>query len=208
MAKADDLRSSFGQWVDGMNTVPSLTPESEVCLWGECPKSGADHARNRLTRGFCDKHYLKIRTHFLPKLREKAPDWDDDRFWNEVITPEAPNLSLESESGNGDQADSPIEELASLSESKFQRDLIDELKEAGHGAWYLTPSGVAGGGAPDLLIITKGGKVLLRELKSDTRRLERHQADFLLRIAQRSNLTVGTWQPRDRENGKIRQELD
>ena len=100
------------------------------------------------------------------------------------------------------------ESLDDLTERDFQHALVDILRERGHGVWYLDPSGMKGGGAPDLLIITKDGKVLLRELKAEAGRVQPHQLQFLLTIANRKAITANVWFPDDIANGRVDKEVE
>lgn len=83
--------------------------------------------------------------------------------------------------------------------------IVDLLKSQGHRVWKLNPSG-GSKGAPDLLIITKDGEVLFRELKLDGEELTTDQREFLqaLHIHPRFR---GCWQPSHLHNGTIQSDL-
>ncbi len=151
-------------------------------------------------RGFCNKHYLWFQNNFV-NSRHKETKQSKADLWR-VVQEEAPNLHLQrlGKDRESDQADP-----AAVEENQFVKQLKQELRSRGHGVWTLHASVMAG--APDLLIISKAGKVLLREVKTDDGRLMAHQGELLVRLAQ-EGYAVGIWRPKNWHNGKIIKEVE
>lgn len=207
----DDHRSLLlGKVSDHVPTVAIDKRRADQCKWNGCPVTkGEEKAKGKdryFGRGFCGKHYQRLRKVHKEMLRD-APELTSADIWKMVdenafaFPSEAPGEEKSREGGLAD--------LRLLAEDKFQRDLIAQLRKQGHGVWHLSPSGKVGGGAPDLLVITAEGKVLLRELKREGGAPAPHQALFLIKVAQRNHpVSVGIWQPSDLENGTIDKEIE
>ena len=91
-----------------------------------------------------------------------------------------------------------------ISESEFQNFVVGILKRGGHSYWMLDPSRRAG--IPDLMIVTKSGRVLFRELKRMRGlRPDTAQSDMMDKLAANGS-DVKTWYPDDLE-GQIEKEL-
>ena len=155
-------------------------------------------------RGFCETHYQRNRIAINEWIKKNGGDLED--LWADLI--EDTKKWDEGLSGNPEKShentDAEISE--SLQEAEFEQELIREMRSAGHGVWKLNPAAMPGGGVPDLLIITKDGNVLFRELKTDGGKLKSHQAAFLLNL-RKHDYFVGLWRPADWESGKIEKEI-
>lgn len=91
-----------------------------------------------------------------------------------------------------------------FSETEFRNEVIRLMHDNGHGVWQLDATGQRG--IPDLLIVTKSGKVLFRELKAIEGRLsEEQEAKIADMLDQGSDVAV--WGVADLENGRILEDV-
>ena len=92
-----------------------------------------------------------------------------------------------------------------MSETEFQNGVVDYLIRNGHGVWLLDPQRRKG--IPDLLIVTKDGRVLFRELKASGQFATEDQLSMSAKLAEHG-ANVAVWQPRDLQNGRIAEDVE
>ncbi|MYA18515.1 MAG: hypothetical protein F4089_13415 [Gammaproteobacteria bacterium] len=92
-------------------------------------------------------------------------------------------------------------------ETEFQNVLIEFIIKRGHGVWLLDPARLKGGGIPDLLVVTKDGRALFRELKTDVGHVDARQEEIIKKMRSHG-ADVDVWRPRDFSGGSIGGELD
>lgn len=155
---------------------------------GFCRVPGCGEPYNRQTgrRGMCKAH-----ERYTKELVEAGEGtWKEvDEAWPAISWegPDAPDLST-----------------LRLSETEFQNLLMEFLIKNGHGVWVLDAQRRKG--IPDLLIITKSGKVLFRELKANNQNATKDQLEVLQDL-KRNGANVGIWDPEDLKSGCISQEV-
>ena len=169
-------------------------PTEHACVLSYCDTV----LRKKGRRGFCGAHYQRFNKAINAFVENNGGD--KEALWLDLIA-DVPKWPREL-AGNANTAD--IDGFSQ--ESQFEKELIRNLRSEGHGVWKLNPHAIQGGGVPDLLIITKDGYVLFRELKTDGGQLNPQQSAFLLNL-RKHEYFVGIWRPEDEESGKIREEL-
>ena len=100
--------------------------------------------------------------------------------------------------------DAPDIEKIRMLETEFQNHVVDFLIRNGHGVWLLDATRRKG--IPDLLIVTKSGKPLFRELKASGQLSSEDQQSLSAKMVTH-NADVGVWEPADLQSGRIAQEV-
>ena len=156
--------------------------------------------------GLCRLHHDRIRKHVhsrceslgIPPLKRdctRAQDAKRKQVWREAQD-QIPDLPPDP------PGDADLNE-----EARFQSELKEFLEEHGHVVMELPPNFFGpGGGAPDLVIHTKKGRMLYRELKTESTGLSPAQRSVHNALSERG-IDVATWRPSDMDRGVIRQEV-
>lgn len=105
----------------------------------------------------------------------------------------------------------PTQRLSSpnqISESDFQKQVIDLAQTLGYGLIYHNPdSRRSQAGFPDLILGNyKTSRVLARELKTATGKLSPEQVTWITTM-QAAGINAGVWRPEDLTNGHITKDL-
>ena len=155
------------------------------------PTCGVYYSRATSGRkGMCKSHYTF--TSNLVNDNNNSLTWEEvDKAWPEAV----PWTGL----------NAPDISLIRMSETEFQNGVIDYITRNGHGVWMLDATRRKG--IPDLLIVTKEGKVLFRELKAtEGTKPEEAQMSTMKKLKE-NGANVGIWVPADLQSGFIAQEL-
>ena len=94
-------------------------------------------------------------------------------------------------------------EAMQILESDWQNQVTKLVSQLGHGYWNLNP--YRREGIPDLLIVTKDGRVLFRELKYSGEPSPQ-QKEVIDGLVDNGN-DADVWKPQDWDNGRILREL-
>lgn len=94
-----------------------------------------------------------------------------------------------------------------MTEAQLQTQVIKMATKLGWWWWHDINSRRNRAGMLDLMLVHLGtGRLLLRELKSDTGKLRPEQA-ALITVLVRGENDVAVWRPADLESGRILEEL-
>lgn len=181
------------------NTKKKITfPNEGIC---RVPNCGVPYTREKGGRkGMCKTHYY----HANRFINKGETSWEEiDEAWTEVKS--APYTGPGSPI---DQIQKTVSEIhidqIRLSETEFSNEIMRFMHELGHGIWQLDPQRLKS--IPDLLIVTKGGRVLFRELKATGGGLSENQEAQIQRMREQG-ADVDVWEPIDLESGRIAQDV-
>lgn len=175
-------------------------PNQGVCRVPGCGIAYTREGNVKGRNGMCSTHYNETR-----KLINKG-----EITWAEVNSA-WPDVKPYPYSGPGSAIDK-IKEVVSeihidqirLSETEFRNEVMRLMHENGHGVWQLDPQRQRS--IPDLLIVTKSGKALFRELKAVGGSLSEGQETKILEMLEQG-ADVAVWEPNDLESGRILNEV-
>ena len=175
-------------------------PNQGVCRVPGCEVAYTRDGDVKGRKGMCSTHYNET----LKLIKEERVTWDDvDTAWPDV----KPYPYFGPGSGL-DKIKKVVSEIhidqIRLSETEFRNEVMRLMHENGHGVWQLDPQRQRS--IPDLLIVTKSGKALFRELKAVGGSLSEGQETKIPEMLVQG-ADVAVWEPIDLENGRILNEV-
>lgn len=92
----------------------------------------------------------------------------------------------------------PANALPPISEAAFQRQVIQLARMLGWRTYHTLDSRGSSAGFPDL-VLSRGGRLIFAELKSDVGRVRKEQSEWLagLRAVESEAVGVYLWRPAD-----------
>lgn len=105
----------------------------------------------------------------------------------------------------------PCEPLAALdfvamSEKELQEAVLETARALGWLCFHTHDSRRSQAGFPDLVLVHRGGGLLIRELKTAAGKVSPEQAEWL-KLFKRAGVDVGVWRPDDWTGGAVEREL-